>query len=109
MVYLENITTPQRAFIPLNGLSSLPENVQLKITGTVSVDEYDIPVSVVSLTEIYADVKVSLPEGLPDGSYEYRLMLGEDTVSTGCLQIGNYEINRKEYGRTVEYRQYGEF
>ena len=109
MLYLRNITDTQSARIPLNGFTVLPDGVTLKVTNTVSLAEYDVAVvAPVQNTAIYAVIQITLPEGMPDGSYEYRLSQGAETISRGCLQIGEYETSRIEYGKTAEYQQYGD-
>lgn len=63
-----------------------------------------------NLTEINLDVRgydatlnfykfnLNLPEGMKDGEYEYTLMDDDNKViSTGLLQIGDYEPNNKQY------------
>lgn len=106
MLYMDNITDAQGVSVPLNG--TVPSGVpELVIRSTVDLSEYAVTVNEYVPGITYASMSVMLPEGIPDGSYEYRLSVGDAAVSQGCLQIGGYDCTRKEYDKEITYRQYG--
>ena len=106
MLYMDNITDAQGVSVPLNG--TVPSGVpKLVIRSTVDLSECAVTVNEYVPGITYASMSVILPEGIPDGSYEYRLSVGDATVSQGCLQIGGYDCTRKEYDKEITYMQYG--
>lgn len=50
-------------------------------------------------------IDVALPEGMPDGEYEYTLENGGEVLSTGLLVIGKAEES-KQYIKSISYEQY---
>lgn len=107
MIYLNNITGSQRLMIPANGNTGNSDTPVLRIRNTVDHTVHELPaVRNQGASSMYVSVMVSLPSGLADGSYEYRLCEDGGIISEGCLQIGDYQTTDTEYGKRVEYRQY---
>lgn len=103
---MSNITDVQNVSVPLNG--TVPDGVpQFRIRSTVDLSETEVAVIGHSAGPIYLSMAVMMPPGLPDGSYEYDLSVNGTTVSQGCLQIGEYRPEGKEYEKEITYRQYG--
>lgn len=57
-------------------------------------------------SRMYYVFDVNLPDDLPDGEYEYRLIDGAEILSSGVMNIGGYDSDRKEYEETITYIQY---
>ena len=62
------------------------------------------------MSSIFYSFDISLPEGVMDGEYTYQLINDEGKmVSTGLLQVGDYENSNNEYKETKKgYIVYGE-
>lgn len=109
MIYLENTTSAQRIYIPLNGSTDGSLNPALTLRSTVNLTEYvpDIDPDW-EVTSLYVFLSLRLPSGMQDGSYEYRLSDGERLVSSGCLILGanRNEGNDRQYVKDIEYMQY---
>lgn len=109
MIYLQNISGDQEVSIPWNGIPFIGgAPLYLDIKSTINLSSGEIPVSGLRRDRIYAHVKISLPEGLPDGEYEYTLTSHADedvALSTGLLTIGGLTAPG-EYEKSIEYEQY---
>lgn len=107
MIYLANTSEPQSVAIPV-------EEPWDGTTGTMTLrstfDAVDIAVGITSAEPSefghYALLTVTLPIDLPDGSYEYRLTIGDKVLAGGCCTIGDYTPAVTRYEKTVEYEQY---
>lgn len=109
MIYLENTTSAQRIYIPLNGSTDGFMNPALTLRSTVNLTEYAPVIDPDwELTALYVRLSVSLPSGMQDGSYEYRLSDGDRTVSSGCMMLGAglKMDNDRQYVKDIEYMQY---
>lgn len=105
MIYLQNTTDPQVLFIPRS--VETPEGsivFRAKNTIDLSVD-VDVEVTDLRTSGLYYNVAVALPEGVPDGEYEYNLSVGDTTLSTGLLVVGERK-DPNEYNKEVTYEQY---
>ena len=49
---------------------------------------------------------ISLPEGIPDGEYEYILHDDELVLSTGIIKIQGKADTDKQYDKDIQYEQY---
>lgn len=51
---------------------------------------------------------ITLPEGIPDGEYEYTLQDDGLVLSTGIIKIqGHGDKPNEQYNKEIEYKQYG--
>lgn len=106
MIYLSNTSEEQQVMIPRNGLT-VGEQLTLEIRNTTSLVEESMQVEESGDSGMYALLAVSLPEGVPDGEYQYRLKDGDDMVSGGLLVIG-HDSEPSQYEETITYTQYEE-
>lgn len=107
MIYLTNTTTAQAVFIPHD--SDIAGSGTLIFSATSTVDlETAISATVLDLeiSEKYYRVALSLDEDTQPGEYEYQLVQGTTTVSSGVLVIGEYESTPSQYDKTITYEQY---
>lgn len=108
MIYLNNTTSAQSVFIPkeLKGEGTLTIN----IVSTIDREEYVNGQAVIDLntSALYYIIALTLPEGIPDGEYEYRLKDGSGRdVATGVLKIGEQDTSVYEsFNSEVKYEQY---
>ena len=108
MIYLNNIARPQRLQIPKTGLS---DGCALHLTVRSTVDlsiVLDADVRDSGKSSLYWTVRVALPAGIPDGSYEYTLTAGGLLESEGCMTVGRQDVRAVEYVQDMEFRQYGQ-
>lgn len=54
----------------------------------------------------YFTFDITLPEGIPDGEYEYALTDGEVTLSTGIMTILGKASAPEQYEKDIQYEQY---
>lgn len=108
MIYIENHTAPQSAFIPNNGLAVEGE-LRLMLRNTTNKGNA-VTLAVVALDSkaTYYDVTFALPEGLAGGEYDYHLLGGEAVLSKGIAILGESKRSCKVYDKPIEYTQYGE-
>lgn len=110
MIYLKNTAAAQRIRIPLSGLEAGQQSPRLEIwstTGNKAV--YDLQWTDSQPDRGYALGTVRLPEGLPTGEYEYRLSEGQQTLSSGVAQVGDYKaVPQQKSNQTITFKQYGE-
>ena len=105
MLYLQNTEEAQVLFVPRNG--KIPDG-DLVFKGRSTIDlatEIDIQVVDLNISDIYLYLSVIIPDGCPNGEYEYTVLAGDELVSTGLLIVG--ENSRPEqYNHEIEYEQY---
>jgi len=82
--------------------------MKIKITSTVNKTVvYEGTVTDKNTSALHYVFDLTLPAGMPNGECEYVLTDENNSVlSTGVLQIGEYEASRTSYNKTVEYTQY---
>lgn len=105
MIYLENKTTAQRVLAPKNG--AIPDGkLVFQAKSTIDLDMMIAQeVTDLDTSSQYFDFSVTLPEGLPNGEYEYYLGVGAYLQSTGLLVIGEGS-EPSEYNKEITYEQY---
>lgn len=105
MIYLQNITDPQEVFVPKDGAASGGDLV-FRAKSTIDLDtKIDQPVTDLQTSALYFNIEVTIPEGLPDGEYEYTLLSGGIPVSSGLLVIGE-NFGAEQYEKDIKYEQY---
>lgn len=105
MLYLRNTTESQVLFVPKSGANPDGDLV-FKVRSTIDLDEVVNQVVIdLRTSDLYLNLAVELPAGLPDGEYEYSLMAGNDTLSSGLLVIGE-NFRPSEYNKEITYEQY---
>ena len=105
MIYLQNTTEAQAVFIPKNG--DVPDgDLLFKAKSTIDlVVGISQAVTDLRTSDLYFNLAIALPAGLPDGEYEYTLLAGLVPVSTGLLVIGE-NFSPTEYNKEIQYEQY---
>ena len=105
MIYLQNTTEAQAVFVPKNG-TPVTGNLLFKAKSTIDlVVEVSQAVTDLQTSDLYFNIAVTLPAGLPDGEYEYTFLAGDVPVSTGLLVIGE-NSHPTEYNKEIQYEQY---
>lgn len=105
MIYLQNIADPQVLFIPRLDVSP-GGNLIFKAKSTIDLTT-EILQNVIDLhtSELYYNIAVSIPNGLPNGEYEYTLTDGVNMLSSGLLIIGDLDSD-SQYNKEITYEQY---
>lgn len=104
MIYLQNIREPQVLFVPKNGASASGA-LTLKARSTIDGDFIIDHVLDLKTSDLYYNLSIALPDGCPDGEYEYALMDDNAVLSTGMLVLGSAG-SPNEYNKDVTYEQY---
>ena len=105
MIYLRNTTESQVLFIPRNGVTPQGDLV-FNAKSTIDLEEkINQVVTDLQTSDLYFNLAIALPAGLPDGEYEYTLLCGQIPVSSGLLVIGDY-TKPSEYNKEIQYEQY---
>ena len=105
MIYLQNITDSQVLFVPKNG--AVPSgDLVFKAKSTIDL-AVEVSQGVIDLqtSDLYFRIAVTLPDGLPDGEYEYSILAGDAIVASGLLVIGE-NSHPSEYNKEIQYEQY---
>lgn len=105
MIYLQNTTESQVLLIPK---SSPGHDLVLVFKAKSTIDlTMEINQGVIDLetSNLYYNLAVTLPAGIPDGEYEYTLMNGDTIMASGLLVIGE-NSNPSEYNKEIQYEQY---
>lgn len=105
MIYLQNKTDSQVLFVPKNG--AVPSgDLVFKAKSTIDLAvEVNQAVTDLQSSDLYFDLAIALPAGLPDGEYEYSLLVGDEILSSGLLVIGE-NSHPSEYNKEIQYEQY---
>ena len=105
MIYLQNTSESQVMFVPKNG--AVPSgDLVFKAKSTIDlVVEVNRVVTDLRTSDLYFNLAVELPAGLPDGEYEYSLSIGDTILSSGLLVIGE-NSHPSEYNKEIQYEQY---
>lgn len=110
MIYLKNTTNRQAIRVMLSGLEDTTQTPVFTLRSMVDnrqVYDADWQDGIYEFGYIRGSIK--LPEGLPDGEYEYRLAEGSQTMSSGVAQVGDYQrvsVEPRE-GTKIQFKQYG--
>ena len=105
MIYLQNITDSQVVFVPKNG--AVPSgDLVFKAKSTIDL-AVEVSQGVIDLqtSDLYFRIAVTLPDGLPNGEYEYSIMNG-DTILASCLLVIGENSHPSEYNKEIQYEQY---
>lgn len=105
MLYLQNTKDAQVLFVPKNG--TIPSgDLVFKAKSTIDLEtEVNQVVIDLQTSGLYFRIAVSLPEGIPDGEYEYSLQVGDVRVASGLLVVGE-NFRPSEYDKETTYEQY---
>ena len=105
MIYLLNQTDAQAVYVPKNG--GVPDgDLAFKAKSTMELaTEVDAEVLNLGISDLYVNIAVTLPEGVPNGEYEYSLTAGGILVSSGLLVIGD-TTSPDQYNHTITYEQF---
>lgn len=107
MIYAKNISIPQTLAIPRT-LTELPSGPSsLEIEGTVSKLSATLVPLFEEQTPLYHVVTIQLPSNMETGEYVYHLSIDSAEIACGLLQIGDYDAQKTEYEREIEYIEYG--
>ena len=131
MIYLQNTTEIQRIRIPADG-AKMAGDLTLSLVNVINrgagvSSTFDPRIYLVDAsgeyvhdadgqqvvvqgppdrTRLYYVVDVELPDGMPDGEYEYTVTVDDVRVSVGLAYVGTPAAVVKEYDNTVQYEQY---
>lgn len=106
MIYLHNTLGLQWCYIP-QGLDAPQDEMSLVLHGNVTEKDTTAQVLYTRRSREYVRVTFRFQEKLDKGEYRYELRSGDVVVSEGLAQIGEYEAQRRQYNKTIEYKQYG--
>lgn len=57
-------------------------------------------------SRLYYILDVTLPEGIPEGEYEYKATAGGEVISCGLAIVGEPAPAVESYDKPVQYEQY---
>ena len=105
MIYLRNTDESQVMFVPKGG--TIPQgDLVFKAKSTIDLAlEINEAVTDLRTSDLYFNLAITLPAGVPCGEYEYTLLAGIIQVSTGLLVIGE-NAQPRQYEKEITYEQY---
>lgn len=104
MIYLENAPNLQQV-VAVPTASPLYGAAAFSLFSTVDRREVYQAAVISSGKRLTVSVAVTLPEGLSDGEYEYRIHADGVTLESGLAVIGAAPAE-KQYKETFEYKQF---
>ena len=105
MLYLQNTQEAQELYVPKNGIVP-PGEIIFKAKSTIDLDiPIDVEVVDLNISTIFMLLSVTLPDSLVVGEYEYSVQVGDQTISSGLLVIGEF-AKPDQYDKTIQYEQY---
>ena len=108
MIYLQNTRESQVLFIPKTLGVPVGDHVFYIFRAESNIDHallINQAIHPLQTTDLYLIFNVEIDAGLPNGEYNYALLLGAKTISSGLLVIG--ENGRpSEYNKDIQYEQY---
>ena len=79
--------------------------MELVLTNALSLSSWTFDVQDTGQYRLYYHFEdFQLPEGIPDGQYNYELMEEEEIKARGLLQIGDFKNNTTKYNTDNEGR-----
>ena len=106
---MNNTTDPQWVRVPAAGDHAAADGLLSLVNTVDGAAKAALPFPIAAGVYQYAEAKLRLPEGLPDGEYAYTLTAEGRTLSQGIAIVGQY--SRIPDGSGVEdinFAQYGE-
>lgn len=105
MIYLLNTIEPQAVAVPRNS-ASIDGELTFRAKSTIDLDVVvDAGVTDLQISDLYINMAVTLPDGFPNGEYEYTLTDGVEILSTGLMIVGD-NFRPSEYNKEITYEQY---
>ena len=71
--------------------------MELKLTNSVSKKEHSYTVEDTNSSIFYWNFNLKLDEDMDEGQYDYLLLEGDDILSRGIAQIGDFKPEKTEY------------
>lgn len=106
MIYIDNITSAQPIALPLYAQPT-GNSYELAIKRTTTGDNYiTIPTTYTSQDSLFVNLNATLPAGLSDGEYEYRLMCGTSIIGGGIIAISGSVYVDIEHNQDITYKEY---
>ena len=106
MIYLQNKPNKQQS-VKIPTTNAIVGSFTLSVFSTVDRREIFQVLRYGTGKRLYVTVSLRLPEGISNGEYEYRIVVGGKMTDSGLAVIGQYETE-KQYKESFEYKQYGE-
>lgn len=105
MIYLQNNTESQVMFVPKNGTATGGALV-FEAKSTIDLDvAISQEVTDMLTSDLYYVFGINLPDGIPDGEYQYTLTDDGTIASTGLLVVGE-NFDQSQYLKEISYEQY---
>ena len=106
MIYIKNTPKKQQTVvIPTTG--AIVGAYTLSLFSTVDRREVLQVLRYGTGKRLSVSAKLTVPDDLADGEYEYRITVGKEVTDTGLAFVGE-RITEKQYHENVQYKQYGE-
>ena len=106
MIYLSNTTDAQPLFVP-KSQQDVAGDLTLVVKSTVGLETVvDVDAIDLQSSALYYRIAVALPDGLPDGEYEYTLADDHGALSEGIIYVGTLTAPTIEHDTPITYEQY---
>ena len=105
MLYLQNTEEAQVLYVPRN--VAIPAgDLVFKAKSTIDLaTEIELQVINLDVSGLYMHLAVVVPEGCPEGEFEYTVSAGGSVVATGLLIVGERSLP-DEYNQEITYEQF---
>ena len=102
MVIVIDKKTDNLCYFPKN-IRVFPEKYTLEIKGTSK--EILVEVEDVGCYNNWYSFQIDFSD-FQNGEYNYRLFADDSVISYGIIQVGDYDIEHKDYKKNTTYKQY---
>lgn len=107
MLYITLDKNIQQAYVPRNGYTSRPVNLEAVSTSDRGIGAAFV-IHEVQTTGAFFLITLGLLEGLHEGEWEWTLTLDDGSAVTGLMQVVASQDDAVQYNKEIQYKQYGE-
>jgi len=107
MLYITLDKNIQQAYVPRNGVTSQPVNLEAVSTSDRGIGAGFV-IHEVQITGAFFLITLGLLEGLHEGEWEWTLTLDDGSAVTGLMQVVASQDDAVQYNKEIQYKAYGE-
>lgn len=108
MIYIKNDPKSLQSVTITNHSGSLPSKMSLRLTNKLDEKVTEFEIYNFHTSKPYIEASFRLPEGLPDGEYNYNLIdRYKGVLSFGIAVVGDYVNNTQSYisdSKKIQYK-----
>lgn len=105
MIYLQNRRESQAVLVPKT--MQIPDGeLVMKARSTIDLEtEINVRVLDLHISNNYMYLAMRVPEGCPNGEYQYQIQVDGEVVASGLMMLGDFS-SPDQYEKPISYEQY---